>query len=282
MYFKTWLLQEVAEPRKPQTNVRRNTLIKDKGTNVARKIIQYTWKTPYGNTVKLQFEPKGNGEYFVIFYVNDVLFDYGSKLGLADKDATRDSEILSNVFYVLKDKADKLKATALTFHGHSSDRDTKVIRNLDIQPYKTKALAELNKFVQFLQNHQVKMIPPSQTMINLHQKLGKPMPEAKPDIDVERWLAFAEELENAIDKGWDGDYVYRLQTAEGLGLPNVNNLIASLKDFNNAVESHTERGYQRTKNRRTAVYKRILDKHFSDKWDIQITGNNFRLMRVEM
>jgi len=56
-------------------------------------------------------------------------------------------------------------------------------------------------------------------------------------------------------------------------------LIASLTQYENAISSNSPEGWKKTKNRRTAIYTRLVNKHMSSDWDIEIEGNNFELTR---
>jgi hypothetical protein len=128
MNFKLWLLSEIADLTKPKGKVVKRTMIRNPGTNLATPVIQYSWKTSLDNIIKLKFIPKGDNVYEVLFYVNDTLYDdASSKLG-----KNRDVEILGNVFYVIKDKADRLGAQELRFEGYGSEGDTKVIKGVDV------------------------------------------------------------------------------------------------------------------------------------------------------
>lgn len=283
MNFKIWL--EIVELNKPYNKVVKKSIIKDKGTNVAHRIIQYEYTTKLGNEIKLQFNPRGNDSYSIIFYVNDVLYDYGSKLGLIQNNKVgRDTEILPSVFYLIKTKADKLGAKYLDFHSTRSDNDVKIIRNLDIEPYKKQALNYLNQFLNDINNYKVNMIPPSQNMINIHQKINKPIPESRPDLNKKEWIEIITKLKSKIENNEENieDYIDNFYNAHGTGrLGSINpiKIISALKDYSNAVKSNTERGFHREKNRRTAIYTRILNKYFTDDWHIDIKGNNFDLTR---
>lgn len=274
--FKLYL--EMIEPRKPDNKVTRQTIIKDKGTNVAKKVTQYSWKTRIGNIVKLQFQPTAEKEYFVIFYVNDVLFDYGSKL----MGTHRDPEILPTVFYLLKSKANALKATRLTFSAHKSERDTKIIKNLDLEPWKSTVLEELSILADEMENYQIKMIEPSQTLINLYAKLNKPKPKPYPDFKKDIWLKWIKQLIHSIETNQSiENFIDEILTAKGIGEITVDpKLINNLKQLSNAIESNSPRGFRRESNRRLSIYKRIIERDFSKEWDIQIDGTRFTLTRL--
>jgi hypothetical protein len=77
MNFKQFL--EIVELKKPSSKVQKKNVIKNPGTNLAHPIIQYQWNTKLGNNIKLQLTPKEDNSYFVVFYVNDTLYDFASR-----------------------------------------------------------------------------------------------------------------------------------------------------------------------------------------------------------
>lgn len=286
MNFKNWL--ESIDLKKPLNKVKKQNIIKDKGTNVARRIVQYSYTTKLGNIVKLQFEPKEDNEYDVVFYVNDVLYDNAPLMNIDNKEEkySRDSEILPTVFFLLNNKANSLKAKYLTFRAHSSPKDTKIVRNLDIEEPKNQVLLDLNYFESKIKLHIIKFIEPSEITKNLYRKLDKPIPEARPDLDKSLWLNWIEKLKLAIENNQDlQEYIDNLITFRSINHKyiienlNIDNLISSLRNLNNAINSNTEKGYSRTINRRASIYKRILDKDFSKYWNIQQDGDRFTLTR---
>lgn len=278
MNFKLWL--EIVELRKPSGKVVKRSVIKDSGTNVVKKIIQYQYKTKLGNDVKLKFEPMGMEAYNVSFYVNDTLYDYAPRLDSQNnpEKSGRDSEILPSVFFLIRDKADKLKAKYLGFSAHASEGDKKVIRNLDVEPYKQEVLKYLDDFVIWLEKYPVKMVEPSDVVMAVNKKLNRPAPMARPNVDKEQWFSFVKEVRSAISDNKNIEkYIDRLLSTQ---LPiNVNALAKAMRDFSNAQESNTERGWERNENRRAKVFEKIVRRYFSDKWSVEIRGNSFVLSR---
>jgi hypothetical protein len=279
----SYKIHEVADPKKPIGPVKRKYVVKDRGTNVAKRVIQYHWTTSYGNKIFLQFEPRGDDSYFVMFYVNDTLYDAASRLGTQDKGVNRDSEILANVFYLLKKKADQLKAKELHFTAFKGERDIKLVRNLDVEPYKAQALKSLAYFTKAIGSYQVQMIPPSQSLLSLHKKLNKPEPQPQPDIDKKSWLIWAKRVGLSIRGNLQLDsLIDQLKTAKGnnrLPMIDLDQVIADLENLNMAVLSNTERGYEKNVNRRLKVYTRIVYKYFYPEWDVKISGTSFTLTR---
>jgi hypothetical protein len=263
MNFKLWL--EIAELRKPTSKVKRQTIIKDKGTNVARPMTQFQWNTQLGNNIKLQMEPQGDNSYSVIFYVNDVLYDFASK----KEGHPRDVEVLSNVFFVLKQKADKLGAQKLTFRAHKGERDERYITGLDPGKYKLQALAEIDKLKQEVLSKEPEWAPPTPKIVSLYQKIKREVPKAvQHDI-----IILLNRIIEKINKGEEiDDLIYALENKR------PGPVIQTLKQWNDAVKSNSPTGLTVHKNRRREIYRRILQRDFTN-WNISIDGDRFELTR---
>lgn len=279
MNFKIWL-NEVAEPIKPSSRVVRSNIVKDAGTNVAKPSIQFRWKTKLGNVIKLQFDHNGPDSYNVMFYVNDTLYDDSPKV-----ENGRDPEILSNVFYLLKQKADAIGAKSLSFQAYSSGGDIKIIRGINPEPYKAKVLNLLDELEKKILSYVPKMIPPSQRKIDLWAKLGREMPESNMDFDPTLRIKWIRKLREAIINNENlYDHVNTLKTAIGLKTYNV--LDFDMQSLEKAIEelyqsqlSNTGQGWGKTRNRRAAIYSKLLDRYFTDEWNIEKDNDRFYLTR---
>lgn len=280
--FKEWLLSEIVELKRPTNKVVKKNIVRDKGTNVARPMIQYQWRTALGNDVKLQLTKEWDS-YAVVFYVNDVLDDYGSHTG----DWTRDPEVLSSVFYVLKQKAKKLNIQKMYFNAWKSPNDTKIVRNIPLEPLKQRLMADLKAFAHAIKDYEVKFKQPSENLNKIYKDMGFEIPaQGIPDIDKQKWLQWCGGLKMAVDKQEDLDSYYDdLLSAQGIGKfsrINVGGLPESLKQLKNAFESHTERGFSNYRNRRAAIYERLVNRYFSNDYKIDINGDKFTLEKIEL
>ena len=132
MNFKHWI--EAVELNQPVAKVTRSNVTLGKGTNSEQRAIQYFWKTNKGNIIKLRFIPQGNDKYQIVFYVNDTLKDD------ATKSSKRDIEVLSNVWFLIKNKADDLQAQELSFTAYTDDdgRDVTNVKNLNCKESQCK------------------------------------------------------------------------------------------------------------------------------------------------
>jgi len=258
---------------------KKSNIVKDAGTNVSRPAMQFKWTTKLGNEIKLHFDNQGNDAYTVIFYVNDTLFDDAAK-----SETGRDPEILSGILYLLKDRSDRIGAKSLNFTGHKSDGDTKLVRGISPEEPKKEALFHLNQFDQAVNQHQVQMIPPSETKLKLWKRLSRDVPTPTPDFNQNRYRKLVDSFGTAVR---NNQRIYSLinelkssemRDFDTIGY-DIRPLIASLTQYENAISSNSPEGWKKTKNRRTAIYTRLVNKHMSSDWDIEIEGDRFELTR---
>ena len=189
---------------------KKQTIVKDAGTNIARPISQYKFKTELGNEVKLQYEKKDEDSYEIVFYVNNTLYDNSSKSDKADYDP----EILGGIFALLA--RNTIKAKKLTFRAFSGDKDKRIVRGL---PFQTpdELIQKLNLFLQAVNSHKVVLIHPSDRTIELYKKLNK-IPESKPDFNKEKWQKWIQDVFGKINKRQDiSDFLDVLFTGIGCG-----------------------------------------------------------------
>lgn len=289
--FRQWLF-EIAELRKPTTKVRKRNIIKDKGTNVAKSAILYQWKTKLGNVVKIHFIPHEDDVYEIVFYVNDTLDDQSHKTD----ESQRDAEIIPGVFYIIREKAEKLNAKELTFVAHRSNGDEKIIRNIEIEPKKQIAVQLLKDFHQKITNHIPQQVPLSNSRLTSIRKFLNPDHSGyELDFEKEPWIRWTGQINYIImQKIWDDLYhpdavIYELKNLAGNLLSaeykfeiikyNPKDLYSALVDLSNALQSHTERGWTRKSNRRTAIYSRMVNRYLSDRWNVETSNDRFVLTR---
>ena len=269
MNFKNWLLiKEIAEPVRPSGKVSLRNIVKDGGTWRSRSVKEYKFQTTKGNEVKLHFD-KLNDEngYDVMFYVNDTQYDDASG---------GDSEILGNVLWLMRKKADQLKADVLTFTAQNGAGDVRVIRNMDINRFKPVALQELAKMRNMIISHQVKMMKPN---AELFARLGRAVPPDYPDLDKDKYLKILSAYELQIDSVGDllNNTTHLFQDLGRLNI-DASGFIDAMKRLWEAQESNTERGFQRHRNRREFVWEKLMNRYFSD-WLMEKNGVKFRLSR---
>ena len=142
MNFKEWLLNETIDLIKPKKTTKRS-VIKNKGTNTAKEIIEYQFTTPIGNDVKVHFIPQDKDSYEIQFYVNDKMYDNATE----KENSIRDPHVLSGVLYIMKNKAKQLKAQELSLTARTGAGDYKTVRNIPTEPRIAKALTIINDFI---------------------------------------------------------------------------------------------------------------------------------------
>lgn len=278
MNFKLWL-NEIVELQKPSSKVKKSNFIKNKGTNSAYSVVQFQWRTKLGNNVKLHFIKKENDAYDVIFYVNDTHFDNET----AKQNRTRDPEVLSSVLHVLRNKADELNIKKLTFLAQKSEKDYKIIFNLQIEPLKTNILNSLKELLQFLETRKTQLIAPTKTQIELAKKFNRPKPENKPDINP-NWKDKIKELIKKIEdeqmigiNDFEISYNSAHDEFKNIGY-DLKEILIKLKKYKEVIQSNSPDGFIRHKNRRAEIYDKLIRKYFSD-WNITRNDDYFELTR---
>ena len=293
MNFKEWLLNETIDLIKPKKTTKRS-VIKNKGTNTAKEIIEYQFTTPIGNDVKVHFIPQDKDSYEIQFYVNDKMYDNATE----KENSIRDPHVLSGVLYIMKNKAKQLKAQELSLTARTGAGDYKTVRNIPTEPRIAKALTIINDFILKLSSYPVQMIPPSESTIELAKKFKKPnLLEPKPDLEIKRYLPLAIKIKNDLENN-PNNLIAQLMSQENAATTLIDNLLIprndmqklnvdgkeivdSIKDVQNALKSQQESGWLRNINRREKIYERLINQHFTDEWNIKKTGTTFRLTKKE-
>jgi hypothetical protein len=272
--FRQWL-NEVAEPAKPINKIYRRSITKNGGTWKEKKVLEFKFKTNNENEVKVHFDKIEDGFYDVMFYVNDTQHDDASQ-----NDDIRDSEILGNVLWIIKNKSDQLGINKLKFQAQKGEGDTKIIRNLDVSKYKNHALQLLNNLAARVNSYQVKMIKPN---VDLWKKLNRPIPPEKPDLDQPSLNKLIIEFQKLIESNQSikellNNNLYKLEELNKLGI-DTTEFLNVIKNLSNAIESNMPWGWRRNLNRRAIVWEKLVNKYFAD-WILKKDGVNFELTRI--
>lgn len=275
--FKFYILSEIVVPTRPLNNIDRRRITKSGGTWRQRKVLEFSFRTSVGNVVKVHFDEKEDKEYDIMFYVNETQYDKA-----AGED--RDSEILNGVLWIIRNKSESLGAKSLTFEAQIGEGDVKTVRGLNIDRFKPIALSFLKRFRDQLSQHQVQMIEPN---ASLYIKLNRPVPPARVDLDKAKWLNFVDELEKRIHS--NSSLVEFLSNFNGSLYTNhiekifdIKDLVNSLNNLSNAIESNLESGWRRHKNRRESLWTKLVERYLSDVWDMKKSGTKFFLTRKSL
>lgn len=283
MGFVDYVLEEGIEPRKPSGKLVKKRVVKNRGMVTQKELEQVEFVTAAGNNVKVQFQIRdGIGD--VVFYVNDTLDDDGGR-----DVGSIDNEILSGVLWVVDTYADRMHLNGLTFSAWAGKGDNKVVRGVDLKKPQEMALNAIKAYMAKISEYKPKLIPPTPGRIALARKMGRePIPVY--DVDVAKVL---EILGKIIEKMGKSDVMvvgdvrefeevlWREFNGKKLDdmVPGAENLFKVLKNYTVALLSHGESGTLVNRNRRQDLYKRLMDKFFSVKWNIEQKGNSFTLTR---
>lgn len=271
MKFKNWL-NEIVSPQKPN-NPRLSNIIKNKSTNTAKPVMQYTWRTSSGNKVELQFEKNHQDSYTIVFYVNGTHYDDET----SGEEKVRDPEVLNTVVYMMRKIADKLQAKELSFTGQDSPKDYKKIFNLPLEPTKTILLDTLQNIVKLVTSRTPQIIPHTQKKIEIYAKLNRPLPEPGPDFDPQNLKALNQIISDIESNKQIPEFYYFFKDLHILGFDSLA-IEKQMQKFNQIISSRSSQGWNRHKNRRADVFEKIVNKFFSD-WQINRLGSRITLAR---
>ena len=263
---------EVGEPKsvKGARNVRK---IKNQGTNTAYETFGKKFTTKLGNVVDLFFIPEPDDAYEVVFQVNNSYSDDATLTKL------RDPEIFSGVIHYVNAIADRDAINTLHIVPHDGDGDITKVHNLEIGNLKDDIIDELNKFEQSLSDA---VIEPSESLRKIYAKKNK---EYNPLLGITRDINSLKRLfSDTIDPKMGANI-----DSIGYGLklsPSIKNveepikLASLLQEYGNILMSHREEGLEVNKNRRSNVYKQLLNRHMKQ-WNVKQDGKNVTLTRIK-
>lgn len=234
MKKKIFLLNELVEPRQVK-GLRYSKRIHNKGTNIATELYVWKFTTSKGNVVEIVFKPtSGEKAYEVSFAVN-------KEMDATKSGGDSDKEIMSGVFSLLPNLANKLGAQNLTMEAYEERPEQfRVIKNKDYQQLEKSLSDELKRSIAQETNPLVK------------EKLQK----AYQSIFVDKV---------------DVSNIYTLITREGNKFQKLNNLF---DEYRSAVLSNKEGGHKIKINRRYNIYKQLLPRYMKD-WEITEYPNYF-------
>ena len=262
------IITESIEPEYPK-NVKRKIIYKHGTQNSKIKVKQYSFTTSKGNEVSVHFKDSENKSTNIIFYVNNTLYDSRDE---------RDQEILKGVLGIIL-KVSK-NYDNIDFEAYKHNDEIKIVKNLDIEPYKSRTLEILNKFIKDVEEREPVKLEPTEAQRELAKKLNRELKNRYDFNKVELLTVLNKVKVNLIDE--DIMIVGAIDELKKLNLSlfdNTEELLNNLNNMDKRIRSHDESGYVDRKNRRFNIYKRLLDKYFSNEWDIKVHGNSFYLNR---
>lgn len=285
------IILEFLEPRKPEA-VKSSSFKKSGVQGSVTNIVQRQFTTSHNNVVKVHFSPvttdDGDKSVSITFYVNDVLYDNAST---TDKDIKNDFEILSGVIYIILAYLDKAKLKHCTFEAFKGEGDTKTKFNMPMDT----AVANLNKVIDQLYqkvanvNITPEMIQQEIDRVNTFRaRFSKPLVDTavviyKPELmhalkELKQFIALPPTETSANQYGGLANEISKFDKNIN-SWPEYRTLQDAINFARSRYVSYSKQGAMITKNRRFAVYSRMLDKYFSDKWDITTQHDTFYLTR---
>lgn len=282
------ILKEIVEPRKP-SNVK-SSRFKKSGVQGSYDIVkQRQFTTSKGNDVKVQFTVKRDSDdessVDVNFYVNDTHYDDSSTQGGKNKN---DFEILSGVLYLTKSFVDRGKHDRITFIAQKGDGDTKTIRGRDPSTYAEAVRSSLSDFKQDIISYkptQQEIDAEDARVASLNKKFGEFGKKFSSKIVyTDELLEIIEKIKQFISGG-DTDLKYQIIAGLQKYDKTVKNFESYKKLVNNfnalldAHESNTDQGLTVHSNRRASLYRRLVNKYFSNEWTVTQYGDSFELVR---
>lgn len=264
-------IHELLEPKKPLTAVKSSTVSKAGMQGSKNKIAQRTFTTNKGNRVDIQFKTTTDGgekSTDVVFYVNGTMYDTASTEG---KDIDNDFDILSGVGYIVKTYLDKAKIDRCTFSAYSSDSDTKHKYNIPVERPKRELLAALDGLKSVTSN-----------LLKFEEDAIR---ERNYNLILEVASAMQKYIQAPAEQYSSNDFnrmYYQIARAVTMTLskyPEWHEAAKQMEHFMTVIDSYSPAGVQIRQNRRFAVYSKILNKFFSNTWNIETYGDNFILTR---
>jgi len=281
MNFKEFYLNEsileVVDIKAPKGSRQLNRML-NPHTNTATPIFGEKFTTSLGNKVEVIFIPESGDSYEVVFTVNNSYDDDSAK------SSGRDPEIFSGVMYLIKKITDKRLIDNITFKPRSGKGDVRVVKGLDNESTKSELLKSLDDVENQLK-HAEYPTEPSPVIKRLW---------ASREQDITKWNGFdtyIKPLENDIriirslvnqnnplfGKNFR-DYGYTIDRSDKVKNLDLSRLLQALKNHGDALLSNTDDGLKVNKNRREAIYDRLVKKYMGD-WDVEKSFGSFILKR---
>ena len=272
------IINELYEPKTP-SGIKRSTVSKAGVQGSTIKLNQYAFTTSQGNVVKVQFkiDPSDKSEADVVFYVNDTLDD--------DSSGGLDTEIMSGVLGIIKKVADSRKLNTITFSAWAGKGDTKRIKGLKEDREGFQQIA--SPILSWTEQNEPETLPPTDRMRELAAALGRE-PKSR-----QSWPK--EQLEKALGhlmaylhdgSGMFQSIVYELENEPiyaklGEVIPGWDAFLKEARKLADARMSNTDSGLTVRRNRRAAVYDRLIQRFMADEWKVEKSYDSYTLTRKD-
>ena len=130
-----------------------------------------------------------------------------------------------------------------------------------------------------------KILPPTENQIALAKKFDRE-PKSLPEIPKEQIVSHLNIMKDALDKGKmlhkhsvdELKHYYDSNDRFRELFPGTKEVLELLYEYSKRLMSRTEHGYTVNRNRRQSLYKKFVDRFFSD-WDVDVSHNFFTMQR---
>jgi hypothetical protein len=276
------VINEYIEPNYPK-NVKSSVVKKSGVQGSVIPIKQYSFITAKGNQVKVHFKITKDYDDVktadIVFYVNDTLDDSSSQKG----GSPTDPEIFNGVLGIILKASDRLKINRITFEPWSGEGDTKIVKGLSFKDKKEQFLNNLKQFKNTVEKREPKLFEPSDRMKELAKQLGREANKIK-EFDKEKLLDIISKAISSIEeekesiRGVLNDLELLTKTTYE-AFPELSEIKEIIQAATKIIVSNTEQGFTVKRNRREAIYKKLMDRYFSDNWEIKFEYGKFDLER---
>ena len=254
-YGSVFQLNELIEPRKPNGEI-----VQSKENKYGWDYVYRTYHTSLGNKVDVEFKEVTDESVDVTFYVNDSLEDDAS---VVDKDV----EISTGVLYILMQYLNEhTEITHCSFLAASGKGDIKTKYNLPTEELLKQIKEAVEKLLQILTSRQVRNDMKARNL-GYSELLGELSKLSQ--IDDKISVAAFTKIANTIG----------LHSSGITSMPEYQTLVKLIREFITVLKSHTPSGAQVMRNRRAAIYGKLMKRYFSSGWDINVKGNVFDITR---
>jgi len=241
-----------------------------KGVKYKSKIINRGTNTAFENKYA-SFVTKSGNKVNVNLFSGELSFDVNDSRKESDRD--RDVDILPNVLAVATKMLDKYKINDLKISADTDEGDYSYVKDLPYKEIEDKLTNTLRSTLEYLDTLDFSHIQPTENQINFAKKFNKP-------IEVDSFLRWSKRgLQWALDNMDDVenvkllyDRLYNIQDdllRSGVNKNEINNILNLSKSYVRAKLSNIDKdGFKDYRNRRYAIYKRLVPKYFGNDWEV--------------
>lgn len=278
------------EPKKPDS-IKASTVKKSGMQGSVTSIAQRQFTTAKGNVVKVQFTPgieNDEKSVSIVFYVNDTLYD---KASTENKEVANDFDILASVLYVIITYLQKSKVNHVKFEAYSGEGDTKTVKNLPTDKIVSLMEPVIDKLYQHVVHFEVTpdMIEQEQARLDaFSEKFNRPHKKAV-IIQKQEFITDLSNLQEFLSKGsfeerdlstFDSLYITMQGHSRTISeWDEYKSLLSLMNKLRSVVASYHPSGTTVSRNRRFAIYSKMLNRWLSNTWDIKTHGTTFYLDR---